>query len=140
MTWDDRQENIETCKRIADRLERCCAGDAYKCPSCGNIEYTPEALCCCGDMDDMDEWEQLGVLGNTEVFDIEYRIGLDLQYRSVELMIAGGGPSIYIDTQSHSIELYWGTDHVTYPLSYELCDAIDELFSTAYEGGFSRRF
>lgn len=140
MTWDEKIENIEICKRIAARLEACHNGDTYRCPHCGNVEDTPLSICCCGDMGDFDEWDQVGLFDTMDIYDIEYRIDADSEYRSVEVMVAGGGPTIYIDTQIRSIRLYWGGDEVMYPLSYEVSDAMDEMFKLDYEASFSRRF
>lgn len=60
------------------------------------------------------------------VYDIEYRIASDGTYRSAELMIAGGGPNVYIDTGSRNLEVYWG-GHARWGLPSSLLDALDEI-------------
>lgn len=139
-TQDANLENRETCKRIAEKLEAYYTGAVYECPYCANKTYEPTEPCQCGDMDCAEEWQKADWLDAVEIFDIEYRITGDLQYSSVELMIAGGGPSIYIDTQSHSVELYWAGERASYPISYELSDAIDEMFGLRYESKLSLRY
>lgn len=138
--WEDKLENTEHCKRIARMIDACHRGEACKCPHCGNTEISPKNICRCGEMDDVEDWEAMSILGGVEIYDIEYRIGADFEYRSVELMIAGGGPTIYIDTASHSVNLHWASDEAMYPISYEACEVIDELFATEYESKSSRRF
>ena len=63
-----------------------------------------------------------------DCLDIEYRSGSGREYRSVRVMITCGGPNIYVDTKSKSVELYWGNTVETYPLSYDVVDAIDSYF------------
>lgn len=138
--WEDKLENIEHCKRIARMIDASFQGNVFKCPYCGNTEISPKGICKCGEMQDAEDWESAPLLDGVEIYDIEYRVGADLEFRSVELMIAGGGPSIYIDTSSHSVNLYWGTDEARYPLSLEVCEAIDEIFTAQYESRLSRRW
>jgi hypothetical protein len=95
--------NIETCKRIADELNEAAAD--YE----SLIEYFEDAL------------------------DIEYRIGSNKQYRSVRIMITCGGPNIFIDTKTDSVDPYWGTEHASWPLDYDTSSLIDSLFRDYFE-------
>lgn len=63
-----------------------------------------------------------------DVYDIEYRIDGRGEYRSVRLMIAGGGPNIYVDTNDAYVKLYWGSTYAEAPISYTASDLIDEIF------------
>lgn len=137
--WEDKLENTERCAGIAKIVEAGFCGEAFVCPSCGNIEISPKHICRCGDMEDVEEWEAIVPLENIEIYDIEYRIGADLEYRSVELMVAGGGPTIYIDTELGGVKLHWGTDEAFYPLTDEANTGIDEMFALNYEARFSIR-
>ena len=67
-----------------------------------------------------------------DALDIEYRISIDMEYKSVSIMIAYGGPSIYIDTDSKQVELYWWGDEEVYPIKQKVCDEIDEIFEEYY--------
>jgi hypothetical protein len=40
--------------------------------------------------------------------------------------VAYGGPTIYIDTDSGDVELYWWNERARYPLSSSARDAVDE--------------
>lgn len=69
----------------------------------------------------------------TEWFNIEYRIDSSGEYKSVQLMVAAGGPNCYIDTEDQKFHLYsWG-DHYSTPLSQEVCDGLDEYFEEYYQ-------
>jgi hypothetical protein len=135
------RENREHCKYIAEEIESYAAGNMYRCPECGEEieiedldEITAETEngetrymlpCTC-----VTEYEpeQLGLYDYfKDVLDIEYRVDSDRKtLRSVSLMVACGGPNIYIDTATKNVELYWWGDRANYPLSYEVCDEINE--------------
>lgn len=136
----NENENRETCKRIAHELENYVDGNVRRCPECGEIierydwDGVGDKFKCpnCGSVVDADDLETLGIYDYMEdVLDIEYRTGGrnadDL--RSVRVMVACGGPNIYIDTASASVRLYWWGDKAEYPISYEARDAVDEWAS-----------
>jgi hypothetical protein len=130
------RENREHCKRIAEELEEYAEGLVYTCPECGSIctieedenddgetIYKTSCGCCLEDEPD----EQLSVLDFIrDAYDIEYRVGSDREYRSVKIMVACGGPNIYIDTARRLVTLHWWTDYAEYPISSTACDALDE--------------
>ena len=65
-----------------------------------------------------------------EALDIEYRVMSNrTTYKSAELLVAFGGPNIYIDTNTNTVKGYWWNDkaeaHVD---ASELDDACKELF------------
>ena len=131
-------ENRLHCKSIADDIDDYCGGRVFKCPECGEIITIPDDrekhLCKCGYIDDIDEYEQQSIYDYLEdVFDIEYRIGSDRQLRSVQIMVACGGPNIYIDTASKKVELYWWTESADYPLSSDAVASIDEWAEELYQ-------
>lgn len=137
-------ENFETCKRIGDEIAEIVAGNCYRCPKCGEIikwdddqyddeqaEYTcPE----CGEKFPEHELEPIGVYDYlSDAFDIEYRIGSDRAYRSVRIMVACGGPNIYVDTGLDAVELYWGADHESCLLPSGVKSEIDDEFEYIYK-------
>ena len=110
------KENREHCKNIADNLEMFAEGNAYKCPHCGEVhkmtayeetEHENESgetcYTCpnCSEEIEESDLEAVSIYDyfTGDIYDIEYRIGSDRQYRSVSLMVACGGPNIYIDTK-----------------------------------------
>lgn len=128
-----KDENRAHCKHIALELEAYADGNVYRCPECGEIHRLPDDVgdkyrCPdCETVNDLDNWDQLGIWDYFQDYlDIEYRVGSDRQYRSCRIMVACGGPNIYINTASKAVELYWCTEQAEYPISYDACDAVDE--------------
>ena len=71
--------------------------------------------------DDLQEAYENGELMdyiNDHALDIEYRASSDLSYLGVEIAIALGGPSVYINTRDNRLEAYWGGD-----TAYSLLDS-----------------
>ena len=133
------RENWEHCKRIAEELDRIADGKVYKCPECGEMVELEEndagEMVCpeCGAVIAPDDVFPLGMMDYfDDVLDIEYRCGSDRQYKSVCLMVACGGPNIYVDTGSKQVELYWWTDRASYPLRLDVVDAIDADFEEMF--------
>ena len=46
------------------------------------------------------------------VYDIEWTTHRDHEYRSARLLVAGGGPTIWVNMMTTNVEGYWGTDKV----------------------------
>jgi len=46
------------------------------------------------------------------VYDIEWTTHRDHDYRSARLLVAGGGPTIWVNMMTTNVEGYWGTDKV----------------------------
>lgn len=150
-------ENLAHVKSIAETLEKYAAGEIYRDES-GDLwsvysdgesyqsediahdfwEYDESAdkwtRTSTGDTsedDPAEQWEQCGMFDyfTDGVYDTEYRVGgPDEDPRSVRVMVACGGPNIYIDTKTASVELYWWGDRASYPLTDEATAAVDECF------------
>lgn len=129
-----RDENRDHCRSIALELEQYAAGNVYRCPDCGSLVDLPEDVgdkykCpCCGTVHETDDLEQQSLYDYFEdVYNVEYRVGSDREtINSVQLMVACGGPNIYIDTASRAVELYWWNERASYPISYDVCNEIDD--------------
>ena len=132
-------ENRERCRHIAEELEAFADGRVYRCPECGETIEEPdehgdvfrcpscETVCSFGVSYAEPELEQQGIIDFLEdALDIEYRCNSRKEYRSAEVMVAWGGPNIYIDTADSYVKLYWGGENATFPLSYDARDALDE--------------
>ena len=50
-----------------------------------------------------------------DVYDIEWITFNDHSYKAARLMVAGGGPNIWVNLQTQEVEGYWGSDRVTEP-------------------------
>lgn len=134
------RENWETCKRIAEEVEAYAEGRIYKCPDCGALldleHHDGDKYKCpdCGEIHDVDDLEQLGIWDYMDdALDIEYRVSGRMELRSVQVMIACGGPNIYIDTGVKAVRLFWWSDRAEYPLDYDACAEIDEWAEQLFE-------
>ena len=48
-------------------------------------------------------------------YDIRYYVDREKQYLGAEIMVAGGGPTIWVNTYTGYVEGYWGGDKVLEP-------------------------
>lgn len=71
--------------------------------------------------DNIDEWNEVDVMYGigdmvngwdylANVLDITYKVNSSRVYKSAELLVAFGGPNIYIDTDKREVQGYWGCD------------------------------
>lgn len=149
MTQQETNEyNREHCKAISNELDLIAYGQAYRCPYCGEIidseEYAEneefyEALtdgdeCECPHCHEIEEFEQMSVYDwLNDALDIQYTINSDLSYYAGRVMVACGGPNIYVDTLYNAVRLFWWCDRAEYELSRMACDALDECLRELYE-------
>lgn len=117
-TYEDLKNN---CESAADWYEKLASGMRY-CPVCCELTESDHCEECDEDTEDIHEY-----LANN-VYDV--RITTDL-HREVlygcRLMIAGGGPNIYIDTNEEAICGYWGADEAKVYLSERCVKAINDV-------------
>lgn len=132
-------ENTKYCKRIAEELESYYNGEIYRCPDCGeefeiDTEEEKHICPCCGKEIDLEEAEQVSLWDYfvSDIYNIEYRCDGSKEYRSVQLMIACGGPNIYIDTASGDVELYWWSERARWPIMKEIIEEIDYIFEEQF--------
>ena len=48
-------------------------------------------------------------------YDIRYYVDSSKRYLGAEILVAGGGPTIWVNTYTKEVEGYWGGDRVTEP-------------------------
>ena len=48
------------------------------------------------------------------VYSIEWITNQDHSYKAARLLVAGGGPNIWVNTQTGDVEGYWGSDKRSY--------------------------
>lgn len=137
-----KNENYDQVLSIAKELEAIAAGRRFKCPECGEwiseavSEYNEQhdSITCshCGADFNSDDTEPVSMYDYFEdCLDITYYAsgrGIN-DYQGVRIMIACGGPNIYVDTKRGTVELYWWTESATCDLWRDACDAIDDYFS-----------
>ncbi len=54
------------------------------------------------------------------VYDIRYIVDREKRYMGAELMVAGGGPTVWVNLYTNEVEGYWGGDRVTKAFSDNL--------------------
>ena len=54
------------------------------------------------------------------VYNIEWITHQDKSYKAARLLVAGGGPTVWVDLWDQEVKGYWGGDRVTHPFSDEL--------------------
>ena len=64
------------------------------------------------------------------VYDMRYYVRQDKSYLGCELMVAGGGPTIWVNTYTQQVEGYWGGDKVLEPFidNLDLDDYNEEMY------------
>ena len=65
------------------------------------------------------------------VYDVRYLVDSEKKYLGCELMVAGGGPTIWVNTWSGYVEGYWGGDKVLEPFidNIGLDDYNEEMYN-----------
>ena len=63
-------------------------------------------------------------------YDIRYYVDRDHGYLGAEILVAGGGPTIWVNTYTQQVEGYWGGDRVTVPFAdnFNLEDYCEEMY------------
>ena len=85
--------------------------------------------------DELEDYEDTSIYTyfmKNDIFDIEYHINSEFDYRGATIMIACGGPNIYINTRTKQIELYWGNEEAFAYIPSEVVDEIDSYFEELY--------
>lgn len=130
----------EHCKAIADKLEAIAEGRLYKCPECGEYVEDDNLFCECGCQVDLvgneeiDGWEMVSFYDYFEdALDIDYIVNSRKEYKACRIMIAFGGPNIYVNTWEAKVELHWWNEHGSMWLTADTCVAIDQWAEGCYE-------
>ena len=148
MTQRETDEyNREHCRQIANTLDLMGQGRLYECPYCGELVDSEELVedaaiyeaitngdeCACPSCGHVVEFEYYDVWKWLEgAYDIKYTINSDFSYMAGRVLVAFGGPNIYVDTLSGRVELFWWTDRAEYELTRDACEAIDEALEELY--------
>ena len=64
------------------------------------------------------------------VYDIEWITHNDKSYKAARLLVAGGGPNIWVNLQTNTVDGYWGCDKVTWGFvdNIGLDDYLEEMY------------
>ena len=65
------------------------------------------------------------------VYDIEWITHRGKTYKAARLLVAGGGPNIWVNLQTNTVDGYWGCDKVSHGFVDEigLDDYLEELYA-----------
>ena len=66
-----------------------------------------------------------------DVYDIEWITHNDHSYKAARLLVAGGGPNIWVNLQTNTVDGYWASDKCTWGFvdNIGLDDYLEELHS-----------
>ena len=67
------------------------------------------------------------------VYDIEWITHQDHSYKAARLLVAGGGPSIWVNLLGNTVDGYWWGDHCKVPFTDNigLDDYLSELYASS---------
>ena len=133
------EQHNKHCKAIVNDLIAYADGYMYRCPECGEILQFPEDVgdkyrCPeCETVAEVEDFEQLCLWDYfDDMLDIKYTVDNNKTYFACRIMIACGGPNIYIDTLDRQVQLYWWNESGKAWLPSSVCDAIDEFAEELY--------
>lgn len=66
-----------------------------------------------------------------DALDIRWTLNSDFTYRSASVLVAFGGPNIWVNTETNTVEGYWWGDKAfaSFDDNIGLDDALEELFN-----------
>ena len=66
-------------------------------------------------------------------YDIRYIVDREKRYYSAEMLVAGGGPTIWVSLNEMEVQGYWGGDRVNVPFSDNigLDDYLEEMYASS---------
>ena len=138
------QENREYAQRVAQEVENYHRGHLRRCPCCDAIVERDDwddldVFTCphCDDLDDVGQWEALTLHDYLEdVLEITYVVQSDRQtLEGARFYVTLGGPSVWLDTCSRSVELRWGGRSASWGLTWEVCKDLDEIAQECWDMG-----
>ena len=111
------KERIKTVRDKEGRRETCKEQLRRMCKSIANGISEPEEI-----TDEETGEKRTETAGDwmEGVYDIRYIVDREKRYLGAEIMVAGGGPTIWVNTYTKEVEGYWGGDRVNVPFIDEL--------------------
>ena len=110
-TVRDKEGRSETCE---EQLRRMCKNIAQEITDGIKIKKQEDRIT---------EWME-------GVYDIRYIVDREKRYMGAELMVAGGGPTIWVNLYTKEVEGYWGSDRVQWAFqdNLGLDDYCEEMY------------
>ena len=121
-------------QRHVDDIARAITdGEPYECcPECGGEISASFPGAECLECSWSGEEAMSGFDYLTDALDIQYIVTGDKQYRAARILVAFGGPNIWINTQTKTVEGYWWGDSAFasyYDDPMGINDACEELWN-----------
>ena len=66
-------------------------------------------------------------------YDIRYIVDREKRFMAAEILVAGGGPTVWVNLWTKEVEGYWGSDRVIEPFIDEigLDDYLEEMYASS---------
>ena len=106
-------------KRSRNRRGETCEEQLRR--MCKNIADGITSPCMVTDEETGETREQYAHEWMEGTYDIRYYVDSSKRYLGAEIMVAGGGPTIWVDLWDLEVKGYWGSDRVTVPF----CDTLN---------------
>jgi len=134
----DAQENTERCKEIADDLKMI--ADGGYCRPADEEDGSDMGLWIDTPEEGVPEGYVKVIIDDylKENFGVRTTISDDGEVFSTCVCVAWGGPNIYIDTESVTVELYWGSSRCRYPIPGSVANMIDDWAQERFNMKFRR--
>ena len=119
------KERIKTVRDKEGRRETCEEQLRRMCKSIADSITNP--------VDNSEHGEQASAASWMEdVYDIRYIVDREKRYYSAELLVAGGGPTVWVILNTMEVEGYWGGDRVNVPFrdSLDLDGYCQEMYGS----------
>lgn len=101
-----------------------------------------------GHVNDMEEWHDVDECDDsetcndasaldylTDVLDFDYIIGADRSYKAARIMVGMGGPNVWLNTLTETVDVSWWSEVVSVPLPRVMVEALDDAMADLYEMG-----
>lgn len=127
-TYYTQDEHDKRCKRIAEELEAVYNGYIYRNEDGDEVDtrdLTDEER---EEVEETGEQLNLWDYFTDDVYNIDYILDSNRELKAVRVMIACGGPNIYIDTETEKVELYWWTERGEAYIDRDVCEEVNEVF------------
>lgn len=128
-----KQEHNDHCQSIAEQLAAVVNGEFVRCPECGEYTGADSTVCeCCARSIDPEDAEPVTIWDElADTFDEQFTVrvnGGTLELCGVRVMVACGGPNIFIDTAAGEVQLFWWSESGSYPLDSDVIDDIENCY------------
>lgn len=136
-TLEERnEEHRQYLLQIAHTIRDIAEGTLYKLDGEYVTDGEMESLIEAGEHEE-DDFEQVSIYDYLpDVLDATYyTTGRGGEYKGVRLLLAWGGPNIYLDTYFRTLELYWWNENATVDLLPDEVAEVDAMWSELYNCG-----